>query len=598
MQKIAVHNTAKTIAFNSSIYLNFSRKFDKAVAIIVLMTLFSNITMFAQDTNDLGTEVVTIVKPYAPSISDAFKVKETPLLNDSISKIKNLSYRIFSVPVASTFTPVKGKAATVENKKQPALYDNYATIGFGNYTNILAELFSNFEISRTDNLGFFFKHNSSQGGIEGLLLDDAFYNTGLDVSYSSRQREATYQLDAGIEHHLYSWYGLNDNFQSLSSEQLSSIDSKQQYLSGYLGGQIQIENSYFEKASAHIRYLGDYYSSSEFNISLKPEFLFPISDLSLKVDLDLDYLSGSFDRSYFLDTGLRYSLFNAGVIPSIGYTNNDLSLGLGAAIYMGVDTENSTTDFFVYPQISASYRLVDELLIAYGGLEGGLSQNTYYGFIDENPFVSPTLNIAPTNKVYEGFAGVKGKLTNAMGYNLRAAYVNEKNKALFQLNEYLGFQASSRGYEEVNSFRVVYDDIKTFSIFGEIEMEVSNAISVGASGTFSSYSTVGQMEAWNLPTFEASLFSDFTISEKLYGGVTVFFMGGRKDLFTGSNAVPLEIDLDAFVDANVHFGYHLNNRLSFFVKGSNLFGDTYQKWVNYQVQGIQVLAGASYKFDW
>jgi hypothetical protein len=75
-------------------------------------------------------------------------------------------------------------------------------------------------------------------------------------------------------------------------------------------------------------------------------------------------------------------------------------------------------------------------------------------------------------------------------------------------------------------------------------------------------------------------------------------MGGRKDLFTGSNAVPLEIDLDAFVDANVHFGYHLNNRLSFFVKGSNLLGDTYQKWVNYQVQGIQVLAGASYKFDW
>jgi outer membrane receptor protein involved in Fe transport len=106
------------------------------------------------------------------------------------------------------------------------------------------------------------------------------------------------------------------------------------------------------------------------------------------------------------------------------------------------------------------------------------------------------------------------------------------------------------------------------------------------------------MEAWNLPTFEASLFSNFTISEKLYGGVTVFFMGGRKDLFTGSNAVPLEIDLDAFVDANVHFGYHLNNRLSFFVKGNNLFGDTYQKWVNYQVQGIQVLAGASYKFDW
>ena len=30
----------------------------------------------------IGTDVVNVVKPYSPTISDAFKIKQTPSLND------------------------------------------------------------------------------------------------------------------------------------------------------------------------------------------------------------------------------------------------------------------------------------------------------------------------------------------------------------------------------------------------------------------------------------------------------------------------------------------------------------------------------------
>src|SRR5690606_40432187 len=98
--------------------------------------LLFQFSMFSQE-KELDPEVVNIVKPYTPTISDAFKVKETPSLNDSISTTKKeVKYSIFSVPVASTFTPAKGKATTVEKAKPIKLYDNYATLGFGNYTSI------------------------------------------------------------------------------------------------------------------------------------------------------------------------------------------------------------------------------------------------------------------------------------------------------------------------------------------------------------------------------------------------------------------------------------------------------------------------------
>ena len=568
-----------------------------------LLLTFLSATIFAQE-GDLGTEVVNIVKPYTPTISDAFKVKETPVLNDSISNTKKeVQYSIFSVPVASTFTPAKGKAATVEKAKPMKLYDNYATLGFGNFTSILGEFYSNFQISRTDNAGIFFKHNSSQGGISGVRLEDKFYDTSLDVNYSSRQKDVSYGLNAGLEHQLFNWYGLPAIFNEAPEETINTIDPQQTYFSGYVGGSIGLEDSVFERAALKIRYLGDAYSSSEINVTAKPEFAFPLTTFTLKVDGELDYLSGSFDRNYFTpNMGINYGFLNAGIAPSLVYVNEDLTLSLGAAVFVGLDIENSQSDFFIYPRINASYRLVDELLIVYGGADGGLNQNTYYQFKSENPFVSPTLGIMPTSELYNAFGGLKGKLSNSVGYNIRASYGKEENKALFLHNPRTDI-AAIEGYEHGNSFGIAYDDINTLAIYGELKVEVSNSFSLGINGTLNSYSVTNQLEAWNLPDFKASLFSNFNITENVFGGASIFYVGERKDLFidTPGPSSPTSIEvvtLDSYIDANLHLGYRVNDRLSIFAKGSNLLSDNYEKWLFYPVQGIQGLLGATYKFDW
>lgn len=560
-----------------------------------LLPLLSSIAFSQED--DLGTEVVNIVKPYTPTISDAFKVKETPVLNDTDSvQKKEVRYEIFSVPVASTFTPSKGKAATVDKAKPITLYDNYATLGFGNYTSVLAELFSSFEVSRTDNAGIFFRHNSSQGDIEGVLLENKYYDTQLSGNYTSRQKDMSYKLEAGVEHQLFNWYGLNETFENATNETIKGIDPQQSYLGFNVGGNISFEESIFEGASAKIHYLSDAFSSSEINLNLQPKFSFPLTDFILQIEGEVDYVNGSFDRNYLNTMGIAYSYLNAGITPSLVYVNDDLTLSLGANAVVSLDTENSETNFFIYPQINASYRLVDEILIVYGGAEGGLQQNTYRDFKNENPFVSPTLFIAPTSQLYNAFGGLKGKLSNQVGYNVRGSYGKEENKAFFQLNPYKGMSANFEGYEYGNSFGLVYDDLNILNIFGELKVEVSNTFMLGASANFYSYSLDTQPEAWNLPELEASIFSNFDITEKIYGGVSLFFVGERKDLLSITNTQV--ITLDSFFDANVNVGYRVNDRLSIFAKGSNLLGNNYEKWQNFPVQGIQGLLGATYKFDW
>ena len=245
---------------------------------------------------------------------------------------------------------------------------------------------------------------------------------------------------------------------------------------------------------------------------------------------------------------------------------------------------------------------MDETVIAYGGVEGGLHQNTYYNFKEQNPFISPTLAILPTKNIYEAFVGVKGKVTNSVAYNLKASYGQDEDRAFFQANPLKTVSAGLKGYEYGNSFNVVYDDLNTLSVFGELQVAISDQFSLGINANYYNYSTDFQAQAWNLPELKATLFSNFNITDQLYGGASIFYVGERKDLEWSNspfgNSTDREITLDGYVDANVHFGYRFTERLSAFVKGSNLFSDNYTKWMNYPVQGIQGLIGVTYKFDW
>ena len=244
-------------------------------------------------------------------------------------------------------------------------------------------------------------------------------------------------------------------------------------------------------------------------------------------------------------------------------------------------------------------------MIAYAGAEGALNQNSYHDFVQTNFFVSPTLIIVPTDQKYDIYAGLKGKLDNTIGYNIRASVNNETNKPMFKNNLYNSFNTSKEGYNFGNSFEVDYDQVKTVSFFGEIKADFSKNASLGINATLSSYATEVEEEPWNLPSFRAEANLNFNITPKWYAGTSLFFVGERKDITVVQDLLtifpptysPVTTTLESYLDLNTHLGYKHNERLTFFCKGNNLAGQNYQKWINYPVQGIQILLGANYKFD-
>lgn len=586
--------------------------FNRKKQIILLIASIVTTIMVAQEREQdtLNPDVINVIKPYTPSISDAFKVKESPTIDDDQTQTKKeIEYNIFSFPVASTFTPAKGKAAVVDKAKKVKLYDNYASLGFGSYTTILGEVYLNHELGRGENITAYVGHHSSSGNIDGNFVDDNFLDSKIDLSYTKRERDLTWMLNGGFQLQKYNWYGLPTFLvgTEIPLETVNGLDVGHNFTNAYIGGDIEFNDGIFKGANVLFRRFGDNQGSGENRFKIKGFVDVPVNNETLNTEIKLDYLSGSFERNYFNTNELNYSNFQVAISPTCQLKQDDLTVDLGATVTYLNDGEAGENKFYIYPNVSATYRVLDETVIAFGSIKGELLQNSYYDYATLNPFVSPTLFIVPTDQQYNATVGIKGKLSNALNYAVSASYKSEKDKALFQNNLMPYGFASEEAYQYGNSFGVVYDDVSTFGFSGELNVDINRNFTLGVKGEYFSYNTKAQEEAWNLPELKASIFMDYQITNQWFAGANVFYTGERKALIgfndvmnpdfpTFINATQTVV-LGDYLDLNAHVGYHLNDRWSVFLKGNNLVEGTYNKWLNTRVQSFQVLAGATYKFD-
>lgn len=581
-------------------------KYIKLIAIL-FFGYFQTAVSQEKNKDSIGTETVTVVKAYKPTISDAFKIKSSPEINDSIVlKKKNISYNIFSVPVASTFTPAKGQASKVEKTPPPVLFNSYVSLGFGTYDNALAEFYTSRSINRDERLDIGLTHHSARGDLDSIALSSAFYDTKLTGAYSKRDRDLDWGANVELQHQIYNWYGVPIGL--YTDEQIAGIDSKQNYFNAEVSGHINVEDSYFERGEVLIRRFWEATKSAENRAMIKGTAQIPIGDENIGIKAKFDYLEGDFKNADVKNVdntpAINYGFFQVGIGPSIEVLRDDLTLNLGVNLVYGMDLEKSDSNFYIYPDITASYRLVDETVIAYGGIQGELVQNSFHDFVDENSFVSPTLIIQPTDQKYNAYAGIKGQLLSNLSYNVKASYKTENRKPLYKWNPLNEFREDEKGYYYRNSFEVFYDDLKTIGIFGELNFNVKKDFTLGINGEAFSYTTETDNPAWNLPKLKGSLFMDYHFLEKWYVGATLFYVGERSDLASDvvQNVQPSEfpseiVTLNSYFDANAQIGYKFNKQLSAFVKANNIVDNPYQRWANYPVQGFQVLLGATYKFD-
>lgn len=569
----------------------------KQIKILLIMVGMFSINRFYGQDDKLGTKVIDIVKPYSPTVADAFKQREAAPPKDSVTiPKKKINYTIYSVPVASTFVPDKGRATQVPTSKgvSEKYYDSYVALGFGNYTTFLGDAYIWLPISKESNFSVDLQHHSSQNNVEDVQTDSNFSNTDVQAVYSYVDKDYSFGASANVGHRLMHWYGVEDqSYLPLPN----GVKLRQNYLDGGLKSYFKVNNSVFRRADIILQGIQDDFDSAEFQLQFKPSLGFEFTNKhSLGVDFDVNYLTGSFERGFTTANKIDYQWSLLGVRSSYHFVIEYFSAKVGARLYyVSGKEEVEGSNFKIHPDVEMTYNAFGENFILYAGVGGNIEQITYREQTRINPFVSPTLDFKPMETPYDVFGGVKGKLVGALSYDVKAHYGRIENLPMFQANPKV--TTLDKAYQYDNSYTITYDKAMVYGISGEVKGVVANQFTLGVLLKLNSFVPDTEKEAWNIPMFSSTILTDFQLIPNWYIGADLFYVGDRKDIKHNFSGATQEIvTLDGFFDVNLHTDYTIAKCWTIFLNANNLTAKNYQRWTNYPVQGLQILGGLKYQF--
>ncbi len=567
---------------------------------------FLSVSVFAQEKkNDLGTEVINVVKAYNPEVSDAFKIRISP--EDEAAKVKkqNIEYTPMSTDVVSTFSPskIRAKSQVVKNRYGKDALDNYIVLGYGNYRTPLVEFYMNNAKVKEQRFGVHVQHLSSEGGIKDVRFNDAFMTTSIDGFYWKQFKN--YQLKTGLEYKYQSmnWYGVPDAV--VTDDLVKNLNVGQFYqtvkgdaLFTYNGRK---EDAIFKESSFSAYRMWDRYDSHENRIKINGDFVIPVQDQSIKVRGEFDFLDTYFAQNTDATGDVSNKFMNIGIIPSFSVIKDNVSLDLGFAMVYSADLAGDDGQFRLFPRVSASVNLIDDLMIAYAGVNGEMRQNSLRAIVAEMPYLSPTMEVTPTSVQYDVSAGIRGKLMSNLAYNTSISYRKENGFIQFldSKGKQLPITTTPNGWEAYNSIEAVQDTVGIFEFNAEVEYEVIKDLNVTANVTFNGFSTKNYDKVYNRPQFKFSAAADYRFLEDFTVGTSMYFVGERNYLNNPTSTTSVALDegtLPSYFDLNFNAGYDVSKKLGTFLRLNNVLNNNYELYKNYPVQGFQIMAGVTYKF--
>ena len=554
----------------------------------------------AQDQN-IGTESVTVVKTYAPIVMVGAK----PILAPSLSDLKlpekiTLAYTLKKFPVASSFIPALGAANALIVEKAPIAYNSLLYLGFGLRATTEMLYDSRLKLSRYETLGLGLEHGSMASDLPEIDWDSNFFKTQLKGDYSFDKRGTKIEAGLKIRHLAFSWYGLDLGVSP-------DVDIQQGYVSLAMNGKLSKEKGIFKSTALSVGHFRDLTKSSEEHLSFVSVGRFPLGNVPLDIVLGGDYVGGQFNSNPLASfenlSGDPYTFYKLQMSPKISWDSNRGFFKMGAQLVYANPLDEEASNFKVYPDLYTHFSLLDNAILAFGSLTGNYTLNSFAGFVNENPFVSPSLNISPTDLRHALRLGLKGQFSE-LSYEAYWEQKSYENKALFVENPSNNFKNTAKSFNYGNSFEVVYEAMDQNTIGFSFAWQPVSNLEFRADYQRHTFNLTSQKAAWHLPKETAIVSLDYSFLKKFKFLANFNYTGLRTAResevvqFIMAGEIPANtLELPAYHLIDMTFDYQLNQRLSLFAKAENLSNSTYEIWSGFVAPPRILMLGASYQFN-
>ena len=563
----------------------------------VLMVFVLSLSVYGQQ------EEVRVVKPYTPSLSGAEKIQLLPSMDEEIDfEPPQFSYQLYPKRYDSQFRAEPIRAARMVKMPLKKLYKSELTLGFGNYLTPLAELNINQLRSRNGTFGLKMRHHSMNGNLK--LNDDLKMPAGFSESsakaYGSRfLKNSVFDYRVGAGYNSYVHYGV-DTTEIIDVPERDSLKEAYFVAEAALGLHSMHADSFHFNYDAGLEY---YYFTHQFDEAEHGAKVSMKFDKKLRVVDIAGTVGGAFYGHYadWDQTVGNHTM--VWINPHIAKGSSLWRFTAGVNMYMSFVSEPTAGDvqpFHMYPRGSFEFKMVEEVIIPYFGVDGYLESNNYRKTVEENPYVVPTLSVKPTSHRLIGYAGVKGRITDKFSYKFKGSYSIIDNQYFF-VNDTTQLLK--------NQFAVVYSDVTLLNIHAEFTIRPNESWKIFLKGNYYNYvmSTMTRPydpnddgtlrdddHPWNKPDFDASLQARYNMGDKFIIQAGIYTIGKRYYDFGNDVPADLEETLPLTVDANLGIEYRYSNLLSFWLRVNNLAAQKYYIYHQYPAYRFRAMLGFNY----
>ncbi len=523
---------------------------------------------------------VVVVKPYEPSLSDAYKISVLPKIEDSASVTPKFDYSILPAKIDAPFELKPINAARMLGTPLEKLYTSYIMLGMGNFFTPVAEYNINSLRSKNSLLGFYYMHKSSGSKIK--LDNEDKVPAGYSINkaelyankfYDHSNLSGIFRFRSDVVHD----YGYNTLLFPDTTLDIKGKNIKQSY--SRAGISLRYNSTYSD--SDHLNYdlnlnydnFNDKHNNYENQLALNALLNKRFGNKMFGIDLGFNYVK----PSIFIDSAST-SLFSAS--PYFSKKNTDYEFRVGGRVYAASGGEKNV---FFYPWARLQFNVVEKILMPYVGIDGDASLITYNRLSAENPYIIPASSSEIMDKLYV-YGGIKGLFSSTSGFDLSVSYSLINNMPLF-LNDTLG------KYD--NMFKVISDDAELVKYAGEVYYDPYTNLKLSLKASLFDYKMSNELKAWHKPDFELSLNTKYNIREKIFANLNIIAIGNRYAKIPDSmNSV---VKLKPVIDVNLELEYKYSKILSFYLNFYNLTSSNYFLWNQYPGRKLNVIVGFSYK---
>ncbi|WP_339905364.1 TonB-dependent receptor [uncultured Cyclobacterium sp.] len=485
-------------------------------------------------------------------------------------QVKNFGATL--APVDLNFQPYQKSFPRPESDQTQAL----VKFGYGNYSSPLIQADYHSLDNEDYTYGAHFKHQGFYTGpVDGINSAEDHTDLLLNGSFYRDDFEIFGRL--GYERDMHHFYGYTpDPETAIMQDSIRQVFGTFKVMAGLR--RVDKTEPFDYEANLALRLFNDRYEAKETEVLIRANAGFRANDF-LKGGINSLLAFTSPQDIYYEDIKRNYFKLQ----PYVQYAKESFKIKVGANVVQENDiVPNKTGDFHIFPILKMSYFVVPELGI-YGAYEGDVIRNTYYDFIQENPFLGPSENLKNTIQNFQIDAGITGKANDQVNYKIGFKYGDFTNMHFYGNNE----MDSTR-------FQLIYDNnSKVLEYHASLDFNFDDWYQLDASAHYYHYTLDEISFAWQRPEWEVKLNNTFTPDDKWLVHANVNAMGGI-------NAINLVSDnqriLGTLVDLQIGADYAITKRFSAFAYGNNLLNQKYQRFSNYPVRGIQLIGGLSFKF--